>query len=227
MGRGESGAGDAAFLERRLRMVEDQLVARDVRDPRLLQAFRELPRDRFVPPELASLAHEDRALPIAAGQTISQPYVVALMIEAVTLGGRDRLLEVGTGSGYAAALCARLCAEVYTVERNADLADEASARLAALGLANVHVRIGDGSLGWPDAAPFDAILVAAAGPRVPEALSAQLAVGGRLVMPVGARGIQQLVRVTRAGETRFEREPLGEVAFVPLIGDQGWHDEPR
>jgi protein-L-isoaspartate(D-aspartate) O-methyltransferase len=153
--------------------------------------------------------------------------VVALMIEALALAPSDRMLEVGTGSGYAAALCARLCAEVYTIERHAELADEACARFIALGLANVHVMIGDGSLGWPAAAPFDAILVSAGGPRVPEALQAQLALGGRLVIPVGARGLQQLVRVTRASGTRFEREDLGDVAFVPLVGDQGWDEDRR
>jgi protein-L-isoaspartate(D-aspartate) O-methyltransferase len=212
--------------ERRRLMVEDQLVARDVRDLRLLQAFRELPRDRFVPAQLAARAYDDCALPIACGQTISQPYVVALMIEAAALRSRDRLLDVGTGSGYAAALCARLCAEVYTVERHAELADQACAQFAELGAANVHVRIGDGTLGWPEHAPFDAILVAAGGPRVPEALAAQLAVGGRLVMPVGGRGLQELVRITRA-ETRFEREDLGAVAFVPLVGAEGWEGDSR
>lgn len=208
-------------------MVEEQLEARGIRDPRVLQAFREVPRQRFVPPELASRAFDDCALPIAAGQTISQPYVVALMIEALALRPRDRLLEVGTGSGYAAALCARLCADVYTVERHAELADLACARFAELGLANLHARIADGSLGWPDEAPFDAILVSAGGPRVPVALEAQLALGGRLVIPVGSRGLQELVRVTRRSETLLEREHLGDVAFVPLVGAEGWDDEPR
>ena len=208
-------------------MVERQLADRDVRDPRVLQAFRDVPRHVFVPPELAAQAYDDRALPIAAGQTISQPYVVALMVETLALRSRDRLLEVGTGSGYAAALCSRLCAEVYTIERHAELADLASARIAALGYANVHVRIADGSLGWPAEAPFDAILVSAGGPHVPAALEAQLAVGGRLVIPVGERrGFQKLVRITRSSSDRLEREDLGEVAFVPLVGAQGWSEDP-
>jgi protein-L-isoaspartate(D-aspartate) O-methyltransferase len=213
---------------RRLRMVEQQLAGRDVRDARILQAFRDVPRHAFVPPELVERAYDDRALPIEAGQTISQPYVVALMIEALALRPRDRLLEVGTGSGYAAALCSRLCSEVYTIERHAELADLASARIAALGYANVHFRIADGTLGWRTEAPFDAILVSAGGPRVPEALEAQLGTGGRLVIPVGARhGFQKLLRVTRAAAGRLEREDLGEVAFVPLVGEAGWTEEAR
>ena len=148
------------------------------------------------------------------------------MIEALSLRSRDRVLEVGTGSGYAAALCSLLCAEVYSVERHAELADLASARLGELGYTNVHIRIADGTLGWPAEAPFDAILVSAGGPRVPDALEAQLEVGGRLVMPVGARrGAQKLVRVTRRSDARLEREDLCEVAFVPLVGAEGWGDD--
>ncbi len=207
-------------------MVERQLAGRGVCDARVLQAFRGVPRHAFVPPDLAAQAYDDRALPIAAGQTISQPYVVALMVEALSLKPRDRMLEVGTGSGYAAALCSRLAAEVYTVERVAELADLASARRTELGYANVHVRIADGTLGWPDEAPFDAILVSAGGPRVPAALESQLAMGGRLVIPVGARrGIQMLLRVTRRSADRLEREDLCEVAFVPLVGAEGWADD--
>ncbi|MEX2208394.1 MAG: protein-L-isoaspartate(D-aspartate) O-methyltransferase [Myxococcota bacterium] len=217
---------DLSELEaRRLRMVEEQLADRDIRDARVLQAFRDVPRHAFVPPGLAAQAYDDRALPIEASQTISQPYVVALMVEALVLHPRDRLLEVGTGSGYAAALCSRLCADVYTIERHAELADLAGARIAELGYANVHVRIADGTLGWPEEAPFDAILVSAGGPRVPETLEAQLAPGGRLVIPVGERrGFQKLLRLTRTGAGRVEREDLGEVAFVPLVGAEGFGD---
>jgi protein-L-isoaspartate(D-aspartate) O-methyltransferase len=205
--------------EARARMVERQLAARGVRDERVLRAFAELAREEFVPLDLAESAYDDRALPLGHGQTISQPYVVALMLEALKLAPGDRALEVGTGSGYAAALLARLCAEVYTLERVPELAEAARARLARLGCANVQVRTGDGTLGWPEAAPFDAILVSAGGPRVPAPLFAQLRPGGRLVMPLGPeRGEQELIRVVRTGAEAFEREDLGAVQFVPLIG---------
>jgi len=209
-------------------MVETQLEARGLHDERVLCAMREVPRDRFVPRELAAAAYEDRALPIAAGQTISQPYVVALMVEALALEGGERVLEVGTGSGYAAAVLSRIAPEVYTIERHVELAELASARLAALGYANCHVRIGDGTLGCPEAAPFDAILVSAGGPRVPPTLESQLAVGGRLVIPVGpARGEQRLMRITRSAPDRLEREDLGEVQFVALVGAEGWAADRR
>jgi protein-L-isoaspartate(D-aspartate) O-methyltransferase len=212
---------------RRERMVARQIEARGVRDARVLQAMREVPRHAFVPAALAESAYDDRALPIAAGQTISQPYVVALMLEALALRPADRVLEVGTGSGYAAALLSRLAAEVYTIERHAELGELARERLAALGYANVRVRIADGTLGWPEAAPFDAILVSAGGPRVPASLEAQLAVAGRLVIPVGAgRGSQQLLRVVRTAADRLEREDLGDVQFVPLVGAEGWDETP-
>jgi protein-L-isoaspartate(D-aspartate) O-methyltransferase len=208
-------------------MVARQIEARGVRDARVLQAMREVPRHAFVPAALAESAYDDRALPIAAGQTISQPYVVALMLEALALRPADRVLEVGTGSGYAAALLSRLAAEVYTIERHAELGELARERLAALGYANVRVRIADGTLGWPEAAPFDAILVSAGGPRVPASLEAQLAVAGRLVIPVGAgRGSQQLLRVVRTAADRLEREDLGDVQFVPLVGAEGWDETP-
>jgi protein-L-isoaspartate(D-aspartate) O-methyltransferase len=207
---------------RRARMVERQIAARDIRDERVLQAFRDVPRHRFVPAECAAAAYDDRALPLSAGQTISQPYVVALMIEALSLRASDRVLEVGSGSGYAAALLSRIAAEVYTIERLPELGELASERLAQLGYGNVRVRIGDGSLGWPDAAPFDAILVSAGAPAVPTALESQLAPGGRLVIPVGsADHAQSLLRITRVAGDRFEREDLGEVQFVPLVGAEG------
>jgi len=212
-------------LERkRERMVERQIRARGVSDARVLQAMRDVPREAFLPPELADLAYDDRPLPIESGQTISQPYVVAVMTEALRLTGGENVLEIGTGSGYAAAVLARVARHVYTIERHAELAGLARERLATLGFANVDVRCGDGTLGWPEHAPFDGIVVAAGGPDLPQALLDQLAIGGRLVMPVGTSRAQELVRVTRTTEDGFEREELGGVRFVPLIGEQGWAD---
>ncbi len=206
-------------------MVETQIAARGVRDPRVLQALREVPRDRFLPEHLAPLAYEDAALPIDEGQTISQPYIVAAMAEALELEPADRVLEIGTGSGYAAAVLARLAAEVYSVERHAALAETAARRLTELGFENVHVKHGDGTEGWPEHAPYDAIAVAAGGPEVPPPLAEQLAIGGRLVMPVGAtQHAQTLIRVRRTGEHQYAREALGECRFVPLIGAAGWNE---
>jgi protein-L-isoaspartate(D-aspartate) O-methyltransferase len=207
----------------RHRMVERQIRARGVSDARVLQAMRDIPREAFLPSELADLAYEDRALPIEAGQTISQPYIVAVMTEALRLTGGEAVLEIGTGSGYAAAVLARVARQVYTIERHAELADLARERLAALGFSNVEVRCDDGTLGWPEHAPFDAIVVAAGGPELPQALLEQLAIGGRLVIPVGTSRAQELVRVTRSADG-FKREELGAVQFVPLIGEQGWAD---
>lgn len=209
--------------QRRAEMVDRDIAGRGVRDGRVLAAMRAVPRDLFVPAALRDQAWEDYPLPIGADQTISQPYIVALMAEALQLRGPERVLEIGTGSGYAAAVLARLCAQVETVERIAELADRATRQLAELGVANVHVHCADGTLGWPDAAPYDAILVTAGGPVIPPELQSQLAPGGRLVMPVGAsRGWQDLVRVTRTGPDDFRTESLCEVAFVPLLGAQGW-----
>lgn len=201
------------------RMVERQIAARGIRDPRVLQAMREVRRDAFVPPHLRHEAYDDGPLPIGEGQTISQPFVVALMAEAARIGPEDRVLEVGTGSGYAAAVLGRLAGRVWTIERHASLAETARRRLAVEGFANVEVLVGDGSRGWPPAAPFDAILVAAGAPVVPAALRAQLAPGGRLVMPVGPYGRQELIRITRTGPDSFQEDGLGDVAFVPLISD--------
>jgi protein-L-isoaspartate(D-aspartate) O-methyltransferase len=218
---GPRGAG--TFAERRERMVDRQIAGRGVRDPAVLGAMRKVPRESFVPDHLANSADADAALPIGEGQTISQPYVVALMTEALRLQPRDRVLEVGTGTGYAAAVLALIVAEVYTIERLGSLAESARRRLTDLGYANVHVRHGDGSLGWPEHAPYDAIVVTAGGPDVPRSLVRQLAIGGRLVMPVGStQWSQRLVRVIRTGEDTFEREALEDVAFVPLIGAEGW-----
>jgi protein-L-isoaspartate(D-aspartate) O-methyltransferase len=209
--------------QRRLQMVEQQLAARDIEDERVLAAMRAVPREAFVPEALLGQAYADGPLPIGSGQTISQPYIVALMREALKLSGDERVLEIGTGSGYAAAVLGHLAARVDTVERLPELAERADLQLRGLGLEQVHVHCADGSLGWPESAPYDAIVVAAGGPSVPEALKAQLAPGGRLVIPVGSgTGWQELVRVTRIGDEDFHREQLGDVAFVPLIGEQGW-----
>src|SRR6516162_5244840 len=207
------------------RMVERQIVSRGVRDPAVLAAMRSVPRERFLPPDLAEFAYQDSPLPIAQGQTISQPFIVALMTEALGLGPDDRVLEIGTGSGYAAAVLACIAREVYTIERHEELAETARTRLEELRFHNVIVRHGDGTLGWPEHAPYDAIVVAAGGPRIPEPLLAQLAPGGRLVIPVGEDKAQELVRVTRRADGSFEREDLGGVRFVPLVGAEGWREE--
>ncbi|WP_298825331.1 protein-L-isoaspartate(D-aspartate) O-methyltransferase [uncultured Piscinibacter sp.] len=213
----------ADFAARRAAMVATQIEARGVCDPRVLDAMRQVPREDFVLPGWREDACDDSPLPIEADQTISQPYIVAFMCEALRLTGEERVLEVGTGSGYAAAVLGRLAREVHTVERIGRLADDAAARLAGHGCANVHVHTGDGTLGWPEAAPYDAIVVTAAGPDVPAALIAQPAVGGRLVMPVGTQfGHQELLRLTRDGEHGQRREMLMGVRFVPLTGAQGW-----
>ncbi len=200
-------------------MLRRHLAERGIADRRVLEAMATVPRERFVAPECLRRAYDDGPLPIGQGQTISQPYVVALMAEAVELGRDDRVLEVGTGSGYAAAVLSRIARTVHSVERHALLAEAARHRLRALGYANVHVRLGDGTLGWSDHAPYDAIVVSAGARRVPPPLREQLADGGRLVMPVGRgwRG-QSLVRERREGAGTFTREKLGRVRFVPLIG---------
>lgn len=220
--------GCDVYSERRHAMVETQLMARGIRDEAVLQAMRTVPREAFVPSEEADVAYEDEPLPIGEGQTISQPYMVAWMTESLQLARHDRVLEIGTGSGYAAAVLSCLAKEVYTVERLAALATRARRRLHDLGYHNVQVRHANGTLGWPEHAPYDGIVVTAAGPKIPEALQAQLVVGGRLVMPVGRTlQFQTLVRVTRTHDDAFRQENLGAVSFVPLIGRQGWHgDEP-
>lgn len=207
----------------RIQMVEQQIAARGVRDPRVLQAMRDVPRERFVPTAAQDLAFEDGPLSIGWNQTISQPYVVAFMIEALRLEEDDRVLEIGTGSGYAAAVLAAIASEVFSIERIAALAERATTRLADLGCSNVSVRHGDGTLGWPDQAPFDAIMVSAGGPGIPHPLKSQLKVGGRLVIPIGrSAGHQELMRVTRQSESQFEQEAIGGVRFVPLIGEEAW-----
>lgn len=209
----------------RHRMVEAHIMRRGVRDERVLSALRRVPREAFVDQGFEEFAYEDSPLPIGSGQSISQPFIVARMSEAAEIHEADRVLEIGTGSGYAAAVLAELAAEVFTVERHRELAEQAEERLHASGYLNVFVRIGDGTKGWPERAPFDAIVVAAGGPSVPVSLQEQLEIGGRLVIPVGNRGEQRLLRVTRAGANKFEEEDLGGVMFVPLIGEEGWTDE--
>lgn len=214
------------MTERRLAMVAEQIVARGVRDARVLDAMRRIPREHFVAPDLAEYAYRDRPLPIEAGQTISQPYVVALMLEAARIAPGDHVLEIGVGSGYAAALLSRLAKRVHAIDRHRELAERAGERIAALGLDNVGIRAGDGTQGWPEHAPFDAILVAAGSPSIPPPLLEQLATRGRLVIPVGSAGEQRLIRVTRTADG-FDEEKLDAVHFVPLVGEHGWVDEQR
>lgn len=214
------------FAAQRDAMVEQQIAARGIADPHVLAAFREVPRELFVSGELAGQAYGDHPLPIAAGQTISQPYMVALMIAAAEVKPADHVLEVGAGSGYAAAVLSRIAHSVIAIERQSELAAGARGRLQALGYHNVAVVHGDGSCGWPAQAPYDAILVAASGSHVPDLLVDQLAPGGRLVMPLGGPGeVQRLVKVAKAAaDGSTTRADLGEVRFVPLIGEEGWND---
>ena len=210
------------------RMVDIQLARRGVRDTSVLEALRRVPREAFVQPGFEEFAYEDGPLPIGEGQTISQPYIVALMIEAAEVRPGDSVLEVGAGSGYAAAVMSQIADRVYAIERHPSLGNAACERFRKLGYDNIELRVGDGTRGWPEAAPFDAILVAAGGPDVPPALKEQLAIGGRLVIPVGEEvGHQTLIKLTRKSEIEFEEENLGAVAFVPLIGEQGWSEDGR
>src|SRR5439155_10630743 len=206
-------------------MVDTQIAARGINDRHVLEAMHAVPRERFVPEPLAEFAYEDTPLPIEAGQTISQPYIVAHMIEAAGIKPGDHVLEIGAGSGYAAGVMSRIADRVYAIERHAELADLARKRMADLGYDNVEILTGDGTKGWPDKGPFDAILIAAGGPSVPEPLRSQLTIGGRLVMPVGEADRQRLVRVTRRSKDDYEESDLGEVRFVPLIGAHGWAED--
>jgi len=204
-------------------MVERDIAARGVRDELVLDAMRKVPRELFLPKRLREFAYEDSPLPIASEQTISQPYIVAFMTEALMLKGGEKILEIGAGSGYAAAVLSEIAANVYTVERLGPLAEKAAETLAELGYDNVHVLHGDGTRGWPDHAPYDAIVVAAGGPQVPESLKEQLKIGGRLVIPVGSdQRSQELVRVTRISANEYRSEDIADVRFVPLIGEEGW-----
>lgn len=209
------------YERERKRMVNTQIVRRGLRDPRLLAAFESVPRHLFVPEEYRYAAHDDSPLPIGFSQTISQPYIVALMTDLLRLKGDERVLEIGTGSGYQAAILGMMAGDVHTVEYVPELAAGADKLLKELGMDNVHVHFGDGSLGWPEAAPYAGILVAAAAPQIPRALLEQLEDGGRLVLPVGGRGMQNLEVWERKGKT-FESKVETAVAFVPLRGEQGW-----
>ncbi|MHB8067717.1 MAG: protein-L-isoaspartate(D-aspartate) O-methyltransferase [Desulfobaccales bacterium] len=211
------------FAAVRNRMVDTQIKIRGVDDPRVLAAMRRVPRHRFVPPPLWDQAYNDYPLPIGEDQTISQPYIVALMTEALELQAGDRVLEIGTGSGYQAAVLAELAAEVYSIDRLASLAAKARQVLEELGYTNFQVRVGDGTQGWPEQAPFDAILVTAGAPRVPRPLIEQLALGGRLVAPVGDRFSQTLTRV-RLTQDGVKFDYLGGCRFVRLIGKYGWQE---
>jgi len=206
-------------------MVARHIAGRGIRDRGVLAAMGRVPREKFLQESLAEFAYKDTPLPIESDQTISQPYVVAYMTESLGLRGGEKVLEIGTGSGYAAAVLAEIAGDVYTVERYRNLADGAAERLARLGYRNVHVLHGDGTLGWHEHAPYDAIVVAAGGPEVPPSLREQLAPGGRLVIPVGPSvRSQKLVRITRRGEHDFDQEELIPVAFVPLVGEEGWEE---
>ena len=204
-------------------MVERQIAGRGITEPEILAAFKAVPREAFVPGEYRDAAYGDHPLPIEAGQTISQPYIVALMIQAAGIGPGDRVLEVGAGSGYAAAVISRIAAQVFAVERQKRLAELASERMRRLGYGNVEIVEGDGTRGLAEKAPFDAILAAASGSHVPKPLLNQLAPGGRLVMPLGGAGdIQKLVKVTLGPGGEQAMEEICAVRFVPLIGDEGW-----
>ncbi|MFH1057379.1 MAG: protein-L-isoaspartate(D-aspartate) O-methyltransferase [Pseudomonadota bacterium] len=205
----------------RRRMVEEQIIARGIRDRRLLEAMLEVPRHRFVDEALWSQAYNDHPLSIGEGQTISQPFMVALMSDALGLTGREKVLEIGTGSGYQTAILAKLCDWVFSVERILGLSRQAQRVLEQVGVFNVNLVVGDGSKGWPAEAPYDAIMVTAGAPEAPQPLLQQLGEGGRLVVPVGTRSLQTLYRVTRKGN-EFVQEDLGGCRFVDLIGEHGW-----
>jgi protein-L-isoaspartate(D-aspartate) O-methyltransferase len=207
----------------RERMVRDQIQRRGVKDPRVLAALRAVPRHAFLPPAEQTSAYDDSPLPIGSGQTVSQPYVVGFMTEALGLRGSERVLEIGTGSGYQTAILACLAGKIYSIERIAELADRARENLGALGIDNTEVAVGDGTEGWREQAPFDAILVTAGAPSAPQPLLDQLASGGRLLAPVGGRSVQELTLWTRTS-AGFDSRRLLPVVFVPLIGAHGWKD---
>jgi protein-L-isoaspartate(D-aspartate) O-methyltransferase len=224
----ESSRGDSIgdeFAVHRAEMIENQLRRRGIRDSCVLSAMAAVRREEFVPNEFRRRAYEDAPLPIGEGQTISQPYIVAAMTAALHLAGNERVLEIGTGCGYQAAILSRLSKIVFSIESHSELAAAAAARLERLGYTNVHVHCGDGTLGLPELAPFDAILVAAAAPAVPEPLRAQLAEGGRLILPVGDAENQELFYMERRGNS-FETRTLEACRFVPLIGYHGWKEPP-
>jgi len=205
----------------RVNMVKHQIAARGVKDPRVLEAMSRVPRHLFVPDSIADRAYDDSPLPIGEGQTISQPYMVAWMTELLDIGDSDRVLEIGTGSGYQAAILCELAAEVISIEKFPDLAREAQERLGTLGYRNIAIHVGDGTLGWPQGAPYDGIIVTAGAPSVPQPLLEQLADGGKLVIPVGPSGMQMLNVITRKGND-YQAKEEGTCVFVPLVGKFGW-----
>ena len=214
------------FANLRERMVRRQIESRGIENPMILDAFRDVPREAFVDESQRPWAYDDHPLPIGAGQTISQPYIVALMIEAAEIAPGDRVLEVGAGSGYAAAVISRIAASVVGIERQHDLVQIARERVDRLGYRNVRIVEGDGTLGWPENAPFEAILAAASGKHIPKPLVDQLAPGGRLVMPIGdPGGVQELIKVLKRPDGTTTRESLGRVRFVPLLGQEGWRGD--
>lgn len=212
------------FEDDRRRMVEEQLEARGISDTRVLQAFLTVPRHEFVSKDLLPEAYADHPLPIGGGQTISQPYMVALMVQLLHLQGHERVLEVGTGSGYQLAILSQLALEVYSIERLPELADESLSRLEELGYLNVHISVGNGTLGWPEHAPYEGILIAAGAPAVPPPLVRQLADGGRMVIPLGSQQVQTLTLVEKRGGA-LSQQPITHCVFVPLLGEYGWRPE--
>lgn len=215
---------DRNYRELRDLMVETQMIPRGITDTRVLTAMRKVPRHLFMDESIWYKAYDDMALPIGEGQTISQPYMVAVMTEFLGLKGGERVLEIGTGSGYQAAVLAELAAEVYTIERISSLSEKAASALRQLGYGNVHLRVGDGTLGWPEAAPFDRIIITAAAPDLPEPLIGQLAEEGVILAPVGDRSSQQLLKVTKS-KGKLSREYHTPCVFVPLVGKYGWRGE--
>ncbi|MBI5634943.1 MAG: protein-L-isoaspartate(D-aspartate) O-methyltransferase [Nitrospirae bacterium] len=212
------------YQKLRDRMVENQLIPRGIKDPRVLDAMRRVPRHIFAGGHNLANAYDDMALPIGEGQTISQPYMVAIMTELLELKGTEKVLEIGTGSGYQGAVLGELAKDVYTIERIASLSDRAAAEYRTLGSDNIHVRTGDGTVGWPEEAPFDRIIITAASPQIPEPLMEQLAVNGILVIPVGSRYSQQLLKITKTANG-FTEQYHTPCVFVPLIGKYGWEEE--
>lgn len=214
------------YAKQRMKMVDTQIRARGVKDERLLKVIQAIPRHLFVEEAMMDQAYNDNPLPIGEKQTISQPYIVALMTEAMSLTGKEKVLEIGTGSGYQTAILARLADRVFSIERIASLAGRARIMLDYLNAFNVAIRVGDGTYGWKEEAPFDVILVTAGAPRVPSIMVAQLSLGGRLVIPVGSRSTQTLLKVTRLSEDIHDvkKEDLGGCRFVDLIGEHGWEN---
>ena len=212
------------FPKARVKMVEEQILSREIKDPRVIAAMKKVPRHLFVEEALQSQAYSDHPLPIGEKQTISQPYMVALMTEALQLTGKERVLEIGAGSGYQTAILAELAERVFSIERIRPLAIRARQLIYELGYFNVEIKIFDGTYGWAEEGPFEAIMVTAGAPDIPQALIDQLTIGGRLVIPVGDAFVQDLIRITKTGEG-IKKEDLGGCRFVKLIGKYGWNDE--